>query len=287
MKKTNLMLFLKYGRIVIGTSLYAIGFQYFSYPNGIVTGGLTGIAMILNYLTGFPVGLVSILMNIPLFIIAAKRFGRVFFVSSLIGMLLNSMTIDLFALLPFEVTRQPLLGAIYGGIIMGFGLGVVYSAGATTGGMDIVVKLLRTRYQNFNFGTLMLMPDAVNIVVFALVFAEYESAMYAVICLYICTKVVDLVLYGAVNSKVCYIITDSSDGMKDAVMENLHRGVTFLHGAGGWSGQEKKILLCVIKSRQIVELRKIINDIDPKAFLIISDSREVFGEGFTPIGDTD
>ena len=163
---------------------------------------------------------------------------------------------------------------------MGFGLGVVYSAGATTGGMDIVVELLRSRYQNLNFGTLMLMLDAVIIVAFALIFSEYKSAMYAVICLYSCTKVIDLVLYGAINSKVCYIITDSSGGMKDVIMEKLHRGVTFLHGAGGWSGQEKNIILCVIKSRQIVELRKIINEIDPAAFLIISDAREVYGLGF-------
>lgn len=274
-----------YGKIAIGAALYSAGFQFFAYPNSIITGGVTGIAMIINFLTGMPVGVLSIIINLPLFAISWKRFGLGFMVSSFVGMLLCSVFMDLYSLTDFAATNQPLLAAIYGGIIKGFGLGLVYTTGATTGGVDIVAKFLRVKYQYINFGTIILMLDVVIIAAFALIFSKYDSAMYAIICMFMSSKVIDLVLYGAVNSKVCYVITDQSVEIKNTIVTKLNRGVTFIHGEGAWSGKEKDIILCVIKSRQIVELKQIIKEIDPAAFLIVSDSREVFGNGFTYIGD--
>ena len=271
--------------VVSGSLIYAAGFQFFMYPNAIVTGGVTGISMIINYLTGFPVGVATILMNIPLFLFSWKRFGLRFILLSLLSMVLCSVFVDLLAALGFEATNDPLLGAIYGGVIHGFGMGVVYLTGATTGGMDIVAKFLRHKYQHINFGTLILALDVAVIAAFALFLRRYESAMYAMICMYITTKVVDLVLYGAVNSKVCYVITDRSDAIKDAIMLRLGRGVTLLHGEGAWSGREKDVILCVIKQRQIVELKALVQEMDPASFVIVSDSREVFGRGFSYIGN--
>jgi len=284
-KKTTRDWIVMYLKIVIGAALYAAGFQFFLYPNAITTGGVTGVAMIINFLTGFPVGLMTIIINIPLFAFSWKKFGLSFILASLVGTLLSSVFVDLFARIPLEVTHEPLLGAIYGGIIKGFGLGVVYHTGATTGGVDIPAKFLRRKYQHINFSTFILGMDVVIIVAFAVIFKRYDSAMYAIICMYIASKVIDLVLYGAINSKVCYIITDRSAEIKDGLMNRLHRGVTFLHGKGAWSGEERDVILCVIKQNQIVELKHLVRALDDKAFVIVSDSREVFGQGFSYIGD--
>ena len=274
-----------YLQIVLGAAFYAAGFQFFLYPNAITTGGVTGIAMIINFLTGFPVGMMTLIINVPLFIYSWKKFGLSFIIASLVGTILASVFVDLFAMLHVEVTHEPLLGAIYGGIIKGFGLGLVYRTGATTGGVDIPAKFLRRKYQHINFSTFILAMDVVIIAAFAVIFKRYDSAMYAIICMFIASKVIDLVLYGAINSKVCYIITDKSGEIKDGLMNKLHRGVTYLHGKGAWSGEEKDIILCVIKQNQIVELKHLVRALDERAFVIVSDSREVFGNGFSYIGE--
>ena len=284
-KRTVRQWIVMYLKILIGSALYAAGFQFFLYPNAIATGGVTGVAMIINYFSGFPVGVMTLIINVPLFIFSWKRFGLGFILASLAGTVLSSVMVDLFAMIPLEVTHEPLLGAIYGGIIKGLGLGIVYHTGATTGGVDIVAKFLRRKYQHINFSTFILGLDTAVIVAFAVLFRRYDSAMYAIICMFIASKVIDLVLYGAVNSKVCYIITDKSEEIKDGIVNALHRGVTFLHGEGAWSGQEKHVILCVIKQSQIVELKHLIRALDDKAFVIVSDSREVFGNGFSYIGE--
>lgn len=276
---------LAYAKIIVGTALYAVGFQFFLYPNSIVTGGVTGIAMIINYLTGLPVGVMTIVMNIPLFAYSWKKFGVSFMVRSLVGMLLSSALVDLLTLIPVNITNEPLLAAIYGGLVKGVGLGLIASANGTTGGVDIIAKFLRVKYQHINFGTLLMILDVSVIVLFAVIFGRYDSAMYAIIAMYIASKIIDLVLYGAINSKVCYIISDASSDIKTAINERLHRGATLLNGAGAYSGNEKSVILCVIKQQQIVDLRAIIREYDEHAFVIISDSREIFGKGFLSIND--
>ncbi len=273
----------QYAKIVLGSAIYAAGFSYFTYPNAIVSGGVTGISMILNYLFGLPVGILIIVMNIPLFLWAWKKLGLEFLVASLAGMVISSLLIDLFDLFPAAVTHELLLAAVYGGLIKGFGLGIVYASAATTGGIDIVAKLLRRRYPYINFGTLMLWLDGVVVLSFALIFRKYDSAMYAIICMFIMSKVIDLVLYGPASSRLCYIISESSDAVTKALTDKLNRGVTLLHGVGAYSGREKQVLLCVVKPQQIVEVRKLVREIDVKAFLIVSDARDVYGEGFENI----
>lgn len=285
MKKKIAAYTLIYLRILVGTAIYAMGFQFFCYSNGIVSGGVTGIAMIINYLSAFPVGVMTIVLNIPLFIFSWKKFGLNFLIGSLVGMLSLSAFIDLLNLTGMVFTDDVLLGAVFGGVMKGMGLGLVYSANATTGGVDIVAKFLRRKYQHINLGTILMLLDVAVILCFAIIFRSYESGMYSVISMFITSKMIDLVLYGAVNSKVCYIITDESARLKDAITQSLHRGVTYLHGEGAWSGVEKDIILCVIKQSQIVELKKLVKENDEHAFLIVSDSREVFGKGFTYIGD--
>ena len=270
-------------RIIIGCALYSAGFQYFLYHNSISTGGVTGIAMIVNYLTNLPVGVTTIVINVPLFAIGRKRYGLQFMLLSLAGMLISSVFVDIFALSDFCFTTDLLLAAVFGGVFMGVGLGLVYSTSATTGGTDIIAKFLRQKYQHINFGTIILLLDVVVIAVFAVIFKRAESSMYAIISMYIAAKMIDLVLIGAVNSKMCFIISEQSEQIKDDIMNKLDRGITFLQGEGGYTGAERKVILCVVKRTQITELKAILRERDENAFCIVSDSREVFGEGFSSI----
>lgn len=276
---------IKYLLITIGSALFAAGFQFFLYPNSIIVGGVSGIAMIINMLTKLPVGLMSILLNIPLFIIAWKQFGTRFVISSFVGMLLSSVFVDIFAMFPYSATDDMLLACIVGGAIKGFGLGIIYYAGATTGGSDIIAKFVRRRFPYVNFGTIVLLMDCTIIAAFALLFNKIEAAMYAVIAMFIVSKVIDLVLYGIDNSNVCYIISNESEKITSAITERLNRGVTILQGEGAYSHQNKQVLLCVIKRPQIAEIRKLIRDIDINAFFIVTDAKNVFGRGFGDIAD--
>lgn len=167
----------------------------------------------------------------------------------------------------------------------GIGLGIVYRTGATTGGTDILAKLIRQKFPYINMGTLLLIIDIAIITTYAAIFDKLESALYALITMFIAAKIIDIVLYGASMSKLCYIISDNSDEIRDFIFKTLDRGVTFLNGAGGYSGKNKKVVMCVIRPRQIVELRAAINTIAPDAFIIITDAKEVFGNGFSDVSD--
>lgn len=275
----------KYALVALGSALFAAGFQFFLYPNSIIVGGVSGIAMIINYLTGLPVGIMTIVLNIPLFIIAWKHFGGKFIISSLVGMLLSSLLVDTMAVINYSPTDDMLLACLIGGAIKGFGLGIIYYAGATTGGTDIIAKFVRLRFPYINFGTIVLLTDAVIIIAFAMIFDRVEAAMYAVIAMFVVSKVIDLVLYGIDNSSVCYIISENSEQLVKDITDKLHRGVTILSGEGAYSHKDKQVLLCVIKRTQIADIRKIIRNIDENAFFIVSDAKNVFGKGFGDISD--
>ena len=277
--------FIQYALIVLGSALFAAGFQFFLYPNSIIVGGVSGIAMIINYLTELPVGVMTIVLNIPLFIIAWRHFGTKFIIASLVGMLLSSVLVDLLALVKYCPTNDMLLACIIGGAVKGLGLGIVYYAGATTGGTDIIAKFIRLRFPYLNFGTVVLITDCFIIVAFAAIFNKVESAMYAVITMFVVSKVVDLVLYGIDNSSVCYIISEKSDQLVTDITDRLHRGVTILEGEGAYSHKNKQVLLCVVKRTQIADIRKMIKSIDENAFFIITDAKNVFGKGFGDIAD--
>lgn len=276
----------EWGLIILGAATYAVGFQFFFYPNDIIAGGVTGMSTIINLLTGAPVGVVSIIINIPLFAFAWKKFGTRFMLMSLVGMALTYIFVDLFALIDFAATDDLFLAGTIGACLNGAGLGLVYRAGATTGGIDIVAKILRRRYPYINFGTFVLVLDIAIIAVFAAIYREWEAAMYAVIAMFVVTRAIDVMLYGLDTSKVCYLISEEkSTELERAITETMHRGVTRLHGEGGYTGAEREVLMCVIKKRQITDLRKIVRAVDPAAFFVVTDANDVFGNGFGNIQD--
>lgn len=274
----------KYALITIGAAIGAVGFQFFMFPNAIVSGGLIGIAQIVNRLTGLPVGAFSIVLNVPLFIIAWKQFGLGFIISSFAGTVLYSVFIDAAAMTNIVATTDPMLASIIGGVIKGLGLGTIYYVGATTGGVDIVARFLRHRFPYINFGTLILLMDAVIIAAYAWIFKIYESAMYSLICMFVMSRAVDLVLYGLDNSNICYIVSEHTDDIvSEITLGQLHRGVTLLHAEGAYSHEEKQVIMCVIKRPQIAAIRRMVRAIDPKAFMVVTDAKNVFGKGFDSI----
>lgn len=276
----------KYLLIVLGSVIYAIGFQYFMFPNNIVSGGLTGIAMILNHFTRWPVGMTVLVMNVPLFLIAWRHFGADYLIGSLVGTAISSICVDLFASTGIVATTDPMLGSIIGGVIKGAGLGMIYYVGASTGGIDIVAKMLRQKYQQINFGTIVLILDVVIVGAYALVLDKFQSAMYSLIGMYVVSKVVDLALYGIDNSSLCYIVSEKSDELaREIISGHVHRGVTILEGEGAYSHQTKHVIMCVIKRTQIGEMRRLVKQVDERAFFIVTDAKNVFGNGFENISE--
>ncbi len=286
MDRKILKTLLNYLIILVGGFIYAVGFQFFMYPNAIVSGGITGIAMILNTFTGFPVGMMVIILNIPLFAISWRHFGLDFMLGSLAGVAISSIFVDLLATTGIVLTDEPMLGAVIGGVIKGAGLGAIYYVGATTGGIDIVAKMLRQRYSQFNFGTMILIMDSLIIVVYAAVLGNYESAMYSVIAMFVVSKVIDLVLYGFDTSSLCYIISENSEDLIQSIISGpIQRGVTILEGEGAYSHRQKHVIMCVIKRNQIAQLRRLVKSIDENAFFIVADVKNVFGKGFESISE--
>ena len=271
-------------KIILGATIFAMGIQWFYHPAQLLSGGITGVALIINYINSyFHVGIMIIALNVPLFLVALKHYGWRFIASSFIGMISSSLIIDFLGTFHIDFTTQPILAALYGGVLTGFGLGLVYSTGATTGGTDIIAKLIRERFPYLNFGTLILYLDAIVIAAYAVIFRKFDNAMYTVVGIYVASKMIDVVLYGTSQSKLCLIISEHSAEIKEANVVRLHRGVPVLYGKGAYSGADKQVLLCAIKHQQIVEIRDVIRGIDETAFVIVTDARDVFGRNFGDI----
>ena len=271
-----------YLQIVVGCALGAMAYPMFLTPNYISPGGLTGVAMVFNYLFHWPVGTVSLLLNIPLFLIGYKAMGRVFVFRSLVAMLLFSVLIDLIPL-PV-VTEQPLLGALFGGVLLGIGLGLILRGGATTGGTDMSARMVHNRFPHLTVGSLLFGLDCISVLMAGL-FIEVEYALYALICIYISSKVIDMVMLGTSREKACYVISDQHEKIKHELMHRMERGVTVLHAEGGWSGRQRPVLLCVLTPQEITQLKAIVRSHDETAFVFISDAHEVLGEGFRKLAE--
>ena len=249
-------------KTAIGCALFALGFDLFLAPGGMNAGGLSGLAMIFVHLTNIAsVGVITALLNIPLFILAGVKIGKKFFFGSLIGMLFTSLFIDLLALLPVPEV-EPLLGAIYGGVICGAGLGFVFAAGVSTGGSDIIVRLLKLKYRHVPIGVISMSFDAVVAILTGVVFQDVNSALYTGIAIYITGKIIDMVVYGFDNTKVAMIISGQYEQIAQVVSDKLGRGATYLYSQGTYSKRDSKVVLVAVYPRQIAELKELYNNRD-------------------------
>lgn len=265
---------------VLGSALFAAGFAFFLQPNDLSSGGISGLALILVELTQFgSVGVVSILINLPLFLLGGLKIGKRFFVGSLIGMLLSSVLIDGFAALHLPAV-EPVIAIVYGGVLCGLGVGIVFAAGTSTGGSDILVRLLKLRYRNVPIGQISLTFDALVVLLTGLVFRDMNKALYTGITVFLSGKMVDAVVYRFDYSKVAMIITKEYDTIAREIGDKLDRGATFLHGEGSYSGEETKVILTAVKKQQIAQLKELVMTLDPKAFVIVQEAHQVLGDGF-------
>ena len=267
--------------IALASALYALSFDWFYAPNQLGFGGLTALGMILNHLSpAIPIGTSVLVLNIPIFLLGWKFLGGHALVSSLFAMTATSLLVDLFAALYQFPAMDPMLASIFGGVTLGASLGIIFAKGATTGGTDLIARLLKLPFAWLPMGKLMLAVDLTMLLAVSAVFRSLESAMYGIIALYITTAVMDQVLYGLDRSKVAYIVTANPRPMAAEIDRQLDRGVTYLHGEGSFSGQDKLVLMCAFKQRQIVPLKALVHALDPEAFLIVCDAHEVLGKGF-------
>ena len=266
--------------IILGSLLFAVGFDMFLQPNQINVGGVSGIGQILGHVTGFgTVALWSLLINVPLFLLSIRNVGREFFVGSLLGMLLSNLFLEVFNRVPPPVT-EPLLGALYGGLLTGIGLGFVFAVGASTGGSDILARLLRPKFPGLPIGRIMLSLDIITITLAGLVFGDINKTLYSAVTLYVSSVALDAVVYGLDYSTVALIISDQQERISRTICDRLERGVTLLNGEGYYSGQPKKVMLTAIKKRQAAELKQLVAAIDPDAFIILQEAHQVLGDGF-------
>ena len=267
--------------ITAASAVYALGFVWCYIPNGIAFGGLTGVAQIINRLIPvLPIGATVIVLNIPLFLLGWKLIGGRLLVSSLYAMFLSSVFIDLLTPLRDWQPMDPILACIFGGLLVGLGLGLVFRQGATTGGTDLLARLLKLRLAWLPMGKLLMGIDLAVILAAAAAFQTLYAALYGLVALYVSTIVMDGVLYGLDTAKVAYIISDKNEEICDVIVRDMDRGVTILHGQGAYTGADKNVLMCAFKQREIAAIRAAVKEIDPDAFLIVCNAHEVLGEGF-------
>lgn len=266
---------------VLGSAIFAVGFAYFLMPNDMSPGGISGLALVIVELLGFgSVGTLAILINLPLFIMGGVKIGKQFFFGSLLGMLLSNSLIDIFAAMGIP-PMEPLLGVLYGGVLCGLGLGLVFVNGTSTGGSDILVRLLKLKYRNVPIGQISMYFDIVVVVLTGLVFQDINKALYTGITVFICGKMVDAVVYRFDYSKVALIISKEYEAIAREIGIKLDRGATFLHGEGSYTHKDTKVVLAAVKKQQITELKELVMEIDPNAFVIVQEAHQVLGDGFS------
>ena len=269
-----------YAMITLGSVIFALSFDWFFAVNRVAMGGVTGLAQVINILApDLSVGTLAFLLNIPLFLAGWKFIGFHLLASSLFSMAVSSLAIDTIAALHTFAPMDPMLASLCGGALMGFGLGLVFAQGATTGGTDIVARLLKLKFPWLPMGKLVLVPDGVVLCLAALAFGRVEAALYGVVAIFVSGRVMDTVLYGLDTSKVAYIISDCWQEIAGVLLE-MNRGVTILRGRGAWTGDDKQVLLIAFKQKEIVQIKRAVHETDPRAFMIVCDAHDVLGEGF-------
>ncbi len=275
-------LFLDAFFFLLGSALYAVAVKCFTAPNHIAPGGITGLSTVLNYLLSTPIGVLVILLNTPIFIWAIFELGYKMVVKTIAATVLSSVAIDLLGLVLPAYEGSEMLAAIFGGALEGIGLSCIFVRGATTGGTDMIARLLGRRFRHISMGKLMLGVDAVVVIISAVAFQSLESALYAFIAIFVSTRLIDSILYGtdAGTGKVLFIISEKSAEITQEILKEMDRGVTILKSRGAYSGREGEVLLSAVRRDEVHKVRDIIHDTDPNAFLIVGEAGEISGEGF-------
>lgn len=283
MKKKNSKiskLIFNYILMTLSCFLYALGTSLFVEPNNIASGGVTGISIILNRAVGGSTGFWFFLLNIPILIVGMKKFGARFLMSTVYCTMIISLFTDILSKFGSALTEDVLVATVAGGMLMAVGMGGVFKAGSTTGGMDVVVKICKLKFPYMKTGSLYLILDFIVVLCSAFVFQDIDRAFYSAMEVFITSTLLDLVLYGKDGAKLIYIISDKSEKIAERLLEELNIGVTYMEGQGAYSGKEKKVIMCVTKKQVAPRAEEIVKEEDPDTFMIVSSASEIYGEGY-------
>ena len=278
-KKTPVQMIWDYVMITVASFVYAVSVSLFLDPNSLAPGGITGIAIILNRLFGIETGTWMLLINIPILLIGIWKFGLRFILSTIYCTAMTSLFTNL--LTPVgAVTADPQLASLCGSALMAVSMGWVFKAGSTTGGTDIIIKLLRIKFPFLKTGALFFLTDVVIVIASAFVFQNIDKALYAGIVVIVTSVVLDVVLYGRDEAKLIYIISDHAEKIAGRLLEELDIGVTYVQGSGAYSGKEKSVIMCAMKKNLAPKAEEVVKEEDPLAFMIVTSATEIFGEGY-------
>jgi len=272
--------FRNYAGITLGAILTAVALNMFLIPNKVAAGGVSGMPTVLHYLIGAPVGITMRALNIPLFLASVKILGARFGIRTLFGAVILSVAIDLTAPYTPILTHALLLSSLYGGVLSGVGMGIVFRFGGTTAGTDLAAAIIN-KLTRISVGQALLGVDFFVIASAGIAFKSAELSLYALLSLWLTSHIIDLVQEGPSTAKAFLIVSNAADQVARRIMADMDRGVTFVRGRGGYTGQERDLLFCVVSASEVVRLKELINVIDRDAFVIVADAHEVMGEGFT------
>ena len=268
--------------ITAGSFVYACGISLFLDPNDLAPGGIVGLSVIFNRILGIETGTLYFILNIPIMFLGLWKFGLRFIASTFFSIILNSVFTNVLAGVG-AVTSEPLLAALAGSILVGVGVAIVFKSKATTGGTDIIVKVIHEKYKHLKTGAIFLLTDVIIVTASGFVFKDFNIIMYAFIAVFVTGKVMDMVLYGGDEAKLFYIISDHPERIAERILKDIDIGVTFLSGKGAYSRREKQVILCVARKQQGPAIEEIVKQEDRDAFMIISSANEIYGEGYKNI----
>ncbi len=268
--------------VLMGTFIYSAGVGLFLDPNGLAPGGVVGISVIVSHLFGGETGTWYFLFNIPIVLLGWWKFGGRFIIWSFLSVLFNSLFTNFFGMFP-SVTNELLLAALAGSILTGVGIGIVLRSGATTGGTDIIIKVLRRKYPSIKTSTFFMVVDIAIVAAAGILFRDFNIAMYAFIAVVIAGRVMDYVLYGKDEATLVFIVSDKADTLLERILQEMSAGATILTGRGAYSHNEKNIIMCVVKKRSTPNLEDIVKEEDSHAFMIVTSASEIYGEGYKNI----
>lgn len=265
---------------IIGTSLLAFSIYTFTAPNQIAPGGVTGISIIINYLTKLPIGAINITINIPIFIIGLIYLGKRFMIKTFVSLITFTLVMDYLLIYSPVYGGEKIVAAIFGGLIMGLGVGLVFKRSSSTGGMDILNRIIAKKLPYIKLGKITFSTDMIIIAISAIAFKSVEPAFYSIIALYISATTLDMVLYGLNVCKLMYIVSDKADEIAKRIMTDMNRGATIMESYGAYTNVKRPTIMCVVRQNEYIKLKKIISSVDENAFIIISSATEIVGSGF-------
>ena len=275
----------RYIVITFAACIYAVGISMFLDPNNLAPGGLTGAAVILTRIIPITLGTLILIMNIPIMILGAWKFGARFTLSTLYTLVVSSAFMEIFERMGYVVTHDKILAALVGGTLMGAGMGLCLRMETTTGGIDIIIKVLRQKYRQVKSGEMYLIIDGLILAAAALYFKDIEVSVYAGVAIVVSTYILDKVLYGSDEAKLVYIVSNKRKIIATRMMVELNMGVTLVEGKGAYNMENTEVIMCVMHKQNLTKVRNLVSEVDPEAFMIVSSATEVFGEGFK--GHTD